>query len=64
MSKVAKSGSGGCGRWSDQRLKEVVANAVVVSKAVYADTDLTCEKVLIFLQTTVPCRMLPSYSIQ
>ena len=34
------------GRWSDQRLKEVVANAVVVSKAVYADNDLMCEKFL------------------
>ena len=40
--RVVKGG----GRWSDQRLKEVVANAVVASKAVYADNDLTCEKFL------------------
>lgn len=32
--------------WSSNSLKEVVQNAVIVSKAVYADTDHTCEKYL------------------
>ena len=32
--------------WSDERLSEIVQNAVIVSKAVYADTDLVCEKYL------------------
>ena len=36
----------GGGLWSSLSLKEAVQNAVVVSKAVYADTDLTCEKYL------------------